>query len=188
MLSVVQETAAVMMSRLMRWMVRMILTVVMMTHRQSVSGKVHRWLSRIGFLLFKMLWSDGSHDVGVNMKHTSVMQTTHQVKSNRFNTCQFASESGALRWCQNRWVTRLKQFSFKPVLKCQKRISWMGLDTKRVPDCRSGCTKYCRCRWYSCCCRRRAEVDSESTVLRTDMSPEWYEFRNVSVNSAYHRC
>ena len=39
-------------------------------------------------------------------------------------TCQFASESGALRWRQKQlWVAGFKQFSFKPVLKCQKRIS-----------------------------------------------------------------
>jgi len=41
-------------------------------------------------------------------------------------------------------VARFKQFSFKPVLKCQRRISWTGLDTKRVSDCRSSCTKCCK--------------------------------------------
>jgi len=46
-------------------------------------------------------------------------------------------------------VARFKQFSFKPVLKCHKRISWTGVDTKRVPDCRSGWTKRSRCKWYS---------------------------------------
>jgi len=46
-------------------------------------------------------------------------------------------------------VARCKQFSFKPVLKCQKRISWTGVDTKRVPDRRSGCTERSRCKWYS---------------------------------------
>ena len=36
-------------------------------------------------------------------------------------TCQITSESGALRWRQKQsWVARFKQFSFKPVLKCQK--------------------------------------------------------------------
>jgi len=77
-----------------------------------------------------------------------------QYNTNKFltrSTCQFASESGALRWRQKKQlrVARFKQFSFKPVLKCQKRISWTGVDTKRVSDCRSGCPKRSRCRWYS---------------------------------------
>jgi len=62
-------------------------------------------------------------------------------------TCQFASESGALQWGQKQLrVARFKQFSFKSVLTCQKRISWTGVDTKRVPDCRSGCTKRSHCK------------------------------------------
>jgi len=72
----------------------------------------------------------------------------HTNKFLTWPTYQFASESGALRWYQKQlWVARFKQFSFKPVLKCQKRISWTGVDTKRVPDCRSGCTKRCLCKW-----------------------------------------
>jgi len=46
-------------------------------------------------------------------------------------------------------VARFKQFSFKLVRKCQKCISWTGVDTKRVPDCRNSCTKRSRCKWYS---------------------------------------
>jgi len=45
---------------------------------------------------------------------------TSNIHTNKFltrPTCQFASESGALRWRQKQLrVARLKQFSFKPVL------------------------------------------------------------------------
>jgi len=37
-----------------------------------------------------------------------------------------------------------KQFSFKTVSKCQKRISWTGVDINRVPDCRNSYTKHTR--------------------------------------------
>jgi len=42
-------------------------------------------------------------------------------------------------------IADFKQFSFETVFKCQKRISWTGVDIKRVPDCRSGCTKRPKC-------------------------------------------
>ena len=81
--------------------------------------------------------------------HSSRDTCIHTNKFLTRPTCQFARESGALRWRQKQlWVARFKQFSFKPVLKCQKPISWTGVDTKRVPDCRSGCTKRSRCKWY----------------------------------------
>jgi len=65
-------------------------------------------------------------------------------------TFQFARKSGALRWCQKQLrVAKFKQFSFKPVLRCEKRISWTGVDTNRVADCRSGCTKCSRWKRYS---------------------------------------
>jgi len=55
-----------------------------------------------------------------------------KLQINRYNfitrpTCQFANESGALRWRKNDTlyidIAGFKQFSFKTVFKCQKRIS-----------------------------------------------------------------
>jgi len=42
-------------------------------------------------------------------------------------------------------IAGFKHFSFKTVFKCQKCISWTGVDIKRVPDCRSGYIKCPRC-------------------------------------------
>ena len=82
--------------------------------------------------------------------HTPTHAYIHTYKFIMRLTCQFASKSGALQWYQKQLrVARLKPFSFKPVLKSQKLISWTGVDTKRVPDCRSGCTKRSRCKWYN---------------------------------------
>ena len=65
---------------------------------------------------------------GLYRQWLSVIGGEIQYNRNKFitrPTCQFASESRALRWRQKQLrVARFKQFSFKPVLKCQKRISW----------------------------------------------------------------
>ena len=123
----------------------------------------HSW--RIRFSLVRV-GSSMAVDTKSKISCTGYLMTYTYIHTNKFlmrPPCQFASQSGALRWHQKQlWVARFKQFSFKLVLKCQKRISWTGVDTKRVPDCRSGCTKRSLTAndlVADCCCRRRAEVE-----------------------------
>jgi len=118
----------------------------------SITEKYEVWCSYSRSLV-SMVWTSYETTAPGTRAPVSVVCSTASSSSsssstqntNKFltrPTCQFGIESGALRWRRKQLqVARLKPFSFKPVLKCQKRISWTGVDTKGVPDCSRGCTK-----------------------------------------------
>ena len=102
-------------------------------------------------------------------------------KANEFitrPTCQFASESGALRWRQKQLrLARFKQFSLKPVLRCEKRDG--------ISVCLSVCLLVCLSPMHSCrpsadWCAQRCRNTQTASVTSVSSPLSLCEWRGLT--------